>query len=197
MNCSFCKQVHYSNYCPIEKQFSKVFKCQTGYFMEYFVANNVKCPECKKNKLRVIGDNSPSNDLICINCNQKFEIKSKCLSSTIIPKDIVVNHGIYDKYLEQKEKGLNFIFIIYGIDRLNHNICIREILYCCNFNIENTIYVKKNNNDVYSTISIPNRLKLNKLSLPKDNIINFDGFYNFIMLQEQQSINNDIIINNY
>jgi hypothetical protein len=192
ITCYFCKNVHETIYCPVEKKYSSIFKLYTGYFMEYFTANNIKCPECKKNKLKVIGDNSPSNDLICKNCKQIFEIKSKCLSSSIIPKDIIFNHGTYDKYLEQKEKGLNFIFIIYGIDRYNHNIYIREILYSCNFDIENIIYVKKNDNNAYSTINIPNRLKLNKITVPNNNIINFNNFYNDVVLYN----NDDYLLEN-
>jgi hypothetical protein len=173
MICLFCKGLrHETIECPIEVKLSKIIKNYVGIYMEHLIANNLKCPECKKNKLCVVGDNTPSKDIVCKSCNQIFEIKSKCLSSQIIPKDIKLEHGLYNKYIEQKNKGLNFIFVIYSINRFNHIMSIREVLYASNFDIDNIVFVNKNINNTHSIITIPNRTKLNKLSININKHIN-------------------------
>jgi len=181
MTCIFCKgSKHDTIQCPIETKLSKHIKEYIGYYMEDLIASNIKCPECKKNKLKVVGDNTPSKDIVCYNCHQIFEIKSKCLSSEIIPKDIMMHHGLYYKYIEQKNRGLNFIFVIYGVDRLTKIITIREILYASNFHIDNLVFINKNTDNTHCTISIPNRTKLNKLSLGIDKNINSTDMINYL-----------------
>lgn len=185
MNCIFCKgPAHETVKCPVEKNISNLIKYNVGMFMEYFVANNLKCPECKKHKLHVIGDNTPSKDIICKGCKQIFEIKSKCISAYTIPKDIHMHHGIYNKYLEQKNKGLNLIFIIYGVNRLTSVIYIREILYASNFDIDNIVFVNKNKpTDEYNThsiINIPDRNKLNKLPINSNREIDFSNMVEYL-----------------
>ena len=166
MNCTFCKGPrHESIQCPIENRLSTDIKQYVGCYMEDLVAHNIKCPECKKHKLKVIGDNTPSKDIICRGCHQIFEIKSKCLSCKIIPKDIIMLHGLYDNCMKQITKGLNFIFIIYAVDRLTNIMTIREILYASNFDLDNILYINKNIDNTHCTINIPNRTKLNKLSI--------------------------------
>ena len=166
MICLFCKgPKHDIVKCPIEQKLSKHIKEYIGIFMEDLIAHNIKCPECKKNKLKIVGDNTPSKDVVCKGCRQTFEIKSKCLSSDILPKDITMHHGLYDNCIEQINKGLNFIFVIYAVDRLTNIITIREILYASNFDINNLIYINPNIENTHSIISIPNRTKLNKISI--------------------------------
>lgn len=173
--CHFCHEVaHPTKKCPLEINVAPLLKKKVGSLMEYFVANNIKCPECNKSALQVIGNDSPSLDIICNYCDKIFEVKSKCLSSHIIPNDIVLPHGSYFKYLEKRNEGLNLIIVIYGIDRYNKNIIIREILYASNNNLKDlNINVSQNENNTLSTIFIKNKLLLNRIVFENNNIISF------------------------
>ena len=174
--CNFCHELaHNTKKCPLETSVAPLLKKKVGSLMEYFVANNIKCPECNKSALQVIGNDSPSLDIICNNCDKIFEVKSKCLSNHIIPNDIVLPHGVYFKYLEKCNEGLNLIIVVYGIDRYNKNIIIREILYASNNNLKdkNNIIVSQNENNTLSTIFIKNKLLLNRIVFKNNNIISF------------------------
>ena len=114
MHCTFCSEFgHISRNCTLGKDLSLKIKILVGEIMEYFIANNIKCPECNSNTLNVLHNNTPSCDIICSNCNKIFEIKSKCLSCINIPNDIFINHGHFDKFISRINQGLNIIVIIY------------------------------------------------------------------------------------
>lgn len=178
--CTFCnKYDHSSKECKLEKETSIKLKLLVGNMMEYYIANNIKCPECNNNSLNVIGNNIPSCDIICTNCNKIYEIKSKCLSCTIIPDDIIINHGHYDKFISKINEGLNIIIIIYSVDRYKKSIKIREILYINNNNIKNYKIINISKKDNNSTLLfIKNRKLLNKLIIYNFNIISFKNEFN-------------------
>ena len=48
LKCNFCGENHISRNCNIEKKTAPLIKEFIGYKMEYFVENNIKCPNCKK-----------------------------------------------------------------------------------------------------------------------------------------------------
>lgn len=161
ITCFFCNGQHNCKVCPVEYSLSPYIKKMVGVMMEYYVANTLPCPGCYSNTLSVIGDNTPSMDIICLTCNKIFEVKSKCLSSSTIPNDIIMHHGIYQGYLNRLNKGLNLIVIIYGVNRKNKRIDIREILFIDNNDLYNNeliqvlpkpcsdlsmIYIKNKNN---------------------------------------------------
>ena len=174
--CHFCHAPsHETNKCPIEISASNLLKKKIGIIMEYFVASNLKCPECNNPTLKVIGNCSPSLDIVCNYCNSIFEVKSKCLSNYFIPNDIVLPHGVYNKFIKRCDEGLNIIIVIYGIDRYNKNIVIREILYINNETLkdDNNIQLLQNKNNLLSTISIKNKLLLRPIILESINVISF------------------------
>lgn len=174
--CQFCYgPLHETIKCPLETIVAPLLKKKVGNLMEYYIANNVKCPECNNLTLHVIGNNVPSLDIVCKNCYRIFEVKSKCLSSVNIPQNIIIPHGSYYKFIDRCNEGLNLIIIIYGIDRYNKNIIIREILYINNHNLkdESNINIKQNENNTLSTIFIKNKFLLNKIELNNNNIISF------------------------
>jgi hypothetical protein len=174
--CNFCnEELHETKKCPLEISIAPILKKKVGNVMEYFVANNLKCPECGKSALQVLGNNSPSFDIVCNFCDKMFEVKSKCLSVNVIPNDIVLPHGSYCKFIDQCNQGLNLIIVIYGIDRLRKNIIIREILYASNNElISNTnINVLHNTDNKLSTIFINDKLLLKRMVISHNNIISF------------------------
>jgi hypothetical protein len=184
--CYFCDGNHICRECPIETKLAPVFKKKVGVMMEQWIGNNLKCPNCNHPDLFVVGDNSPSLDIICNNCSSKFEVKSKCLSVNVLPPDIKLPHGSYRDFCERLDDGLGLIVIIYGIDRVNKLIKIREVLYANNtiFRNENIIKVDRRvdrYNHGLSTIYIKNKLHLPKLRLKDNVVMSFSEEYNSLV----------------
>jgi hypothetical protein len=173
IKCYFCNGTHVCRDCPKETAMAPILKKKVGNMMEYWVANNFKCPECKYACLNVIGNHAPSLDIICNNCSKKFEVKSKCLSVEKLPNDIKLPHGSYIDYIYRLEEKLNLIVIIYGVDRINKIINIREVLYANNKYLKNpnVIKVQKRPESNLSTILIKDRTMLLKLKLETNNNI--------------------------
>lgn len=175
-NCYFCNENHICKECPLEKEMSPFLKKKAGNMMEHYIAENLKCPECNNMGLKVIGTHTPSLDLICSECSKTFEVKSKCLSVNNLPNDIILPHGTYIDYVYRLNEGLNLIVIIYGVNRIDKTIYIREVLYANNKTLKdsNIINVAKRNDSKSSTIYIKNKKKLSILQLETNNIfINF------------------------
>ena len=168
--CYFCGGNHLCRECPQETLMAPILKKYIGKIMEEFIGNNFNCPCCDKHSLAVLGNHSPSLDIVCMNCNRKFEVKSKCLSVNTLPNDLKLPHGSYDDYKKRQESGLDLFVIIYKVDRINKKITIREVLYAKNKQIisNSNIRVIKRNKSHLSTILISNKNLLNKLTLVKD-----------------------------
>ena len=174
IKCYFCNGNHACRDCPLEATMAPILRKKVGNTMEYYVADNLKCPECdQEKKLRVIGNHTPSLDLVCSCCHKKFEVKSKCLSVTKLPNDINLPHGSYIDYVHRLEEGLNLIVIIYGVDRVKKLITVREVLYANNQELKNSniVEVVKRTDNNLSTIMIKNKKNLCKLNLQTENTV--------------------------
>ena len=174
IKCYFCNGNHVCRNCPLEAQMAPVLRKKVGNMMEYYVADNLKCPECKHDKtLKVIGNHTPSLDIICSCCNNKFEVKSKCLSVPKLPTDINLPHGSYIDYVHRLDEGLNLIVIIYGVERVKKLITVREVLYANNRQLRDSTIVEvlKRNDNNLSTIMIKNKKVLTMLDLQTDNTV--------------------------
>ena len=173
LTCYFCGGNHACRDCPIEKKIAPILKKKVGNEMEHYVALNCSCPCCRNKTLHVIGNHSPSLDIICLNesCGRKFEIKSKCLSVKHLPLDIKMPHGNYIDYKNRQRDGLDFIIVIYKVNRKTKTIIIREVLYIDNDTINNgdVVNVVKRDNSHLSTIKIQNRLhkKIKRYNMKK------------------------------
>lgn len=174
LKCYFCNGNHICRECPVEASLAPKYKNKVGIKMENYIAEDFNCPECNNKSLYVLGNHSPSLDIICKCCGKKFEVKSKCLSVDVVPKDIFLKHGSYNKYITRLSEKLNLFVIIYGVNRIKKNIYIKEVLYANNSLLLNTnvINVKENNN--YSTIFIKDKDKLRKLNFNRNKIISFN-----------------------
>lgn len=180
IKCYFCGENHACRNCPKELAMAPIFKKKVGNMMEYWVANNFNCPECGQKSLKVIGNHTPSLDIICDHCNNKFEVKSKCLSVSKLPTDIKLPHGSYIDYVHRLNDGLNLIVIIYGVDRVKKMINIREVVYADNNDLKNKeiVSVEQRENSNLSNINIKNKHKLVKLNMETDNtILSFKNEY--------------------
>ena len=160
--CEYCNNYHNSRECPLEKQLAPLMRKIVGMYMEQFVADEVYCPRCNNKSLNPLGTHAPSLDIICDTCHTKFEIKSKCMSSKVLPKDLVFNHGNYNDYTNRQNNGLDIILILYSVCRKTKIIKIRHVFYVSNEEIKSNKYlqVKKKNNSSLSEIIVPNHKKL-------------------------------------
>ena len=197
--CYFCGENHTCRECPLEAQMAPILKKKVGIMMEHYVANNFVCPDCNKSTMKVIGNHSPSLDIICSECSKKIEVKSKCLSASKIPKDIRLPHGSYLDYINRLDNGLDLFVVIYGVDRIKKLIKIREVLHATNSLLKNKEIIEvikrqdmnsRGQPSNLSTIFIKDKDKLNFLSIPnKERFIDFsDEISKFLGNQEQNNV---------
>ncbi len=139
--CDYCNNIHHPKECQLEKLVSPLMKKIVGMYMEHFVASEVLCPRCYNKTLEPLGTHAPSLDLICKSCNTKYEIKSKCMSSKIIPHDLVFNHGNYNDYKKRQLEGLDIMLILYSVCRKTKIIKIRRVFWVPNDIITTTNYI--------------------------------------------------------
>lgn len=169
-SCWFCNSNEHScRECPLESAISNKLRNKAGNEFEDYIAANVKCPGCMKATLKRLNNHSPSLDIIC-NCGLKFEVKSKCLSIKELPNDIQLNHGSYIDCMNRiNEESLNLILIIYGVNRIQKEIYIREILYANNQMLKDSKIVEIKpivlSNKKVSKILIKNRNFMAKLNM--------------------------------
>ena len=161
--CFFCGEVgHLCRDCPKEKKLAPHYKLLIGKKIEEYVGSNYKCPECKGN-LSVLGNHTPSLDIVCKNCDHKIEVKSKCMSCKKIPYDLVMKHGTYKHYKKMSKNQLSFVFVIYKVNRIDKSYQIRQVLYASNDKLTNGyVRVVKNCNNHLSTIHIDDSRKLER-----------------------------------
>jgi hypothetical protein len=174
IKCYFCNGNHACRECPLEAKMAPVLRKKVGNMMEYYIAENLKCPECKQWKtLKVIGNHTPSLDIICSCCHNKFEVKSKCLSVAKLPTDINLPHGSYIDYVHRLDEGLNLIVIIYGVERVKKLITVREVIYANNQQLRSPAIVEvlKRTDNNLSTIMIKNKKVLTTLELQTDDTV--------------------------
>ena len=197
--CYFCGGNHVCRECPQETMLAPILKKYIGKIMEDFIGDNFCCPSCSCRKLTVLGNHSPSLDIICTGCERKFEVKSKCLSVNNLPKDLTLPHGSFDDYKKRQEDGLDLFVIIYKVDRINKKITIREVLYARNKQIikgDNIKVVKREKSNL-STIVINNKNLLSKLNLKKLFQFDFSSIIQNYIDTNNKYMNKLSIVNNY
>jgi hypothetical protein len=165
--CYFCGEDHTCRECPLEMKMAPILKKKVGAMMEHYVANNFYCPTCNKKEMKVIGNHSPSLDLVC-SCGKKVEVKSKCLSVSKLPNDISLPHGSYIDYVNRLKSGLDLFIVIYGVDRIKKIIKIREVLYASHNMLVKQIDIKveQREDNGLSTIIINDRSRLVNMPVP-------------------------------
>ena len=131
--CYYCGLAgHIAKECPKEKKDSGKLKNIVGEFFEKFVTKKYNCPNCKSS-LRRLADFTPSCDIVCDTCGQKFEVKSKCLSVKNLPEDIRIKHGNFNEFqYKLNYQELNMFLIIYSYDRKSKTLSVRKIYYLPN-----------------------------------------------------------------
>lgn len=172
--CQFCYEKHSSRNCHKEKQLCTIISTQVGLLMEEFVQNKLHCKYCNTFSLVRRNDNSPSLDLECQLCKKKVEVKSKCLSISTLPNDVICKGGNFYHLLNNiTNEDLDLVLIIYGVDRKYKYIKIRKVFWISNNQLKNyqLITISKNNN--LSIISIADTTRLFEVMFDNLQIISF------------------------
>jgi len=183
--CFYCNGLHSCRNCPIESKIAPYMKKIIGLHMENFAANKLTCPRCYKSSMKLLGNHAPSLDMVCTNCCTNYEIKSKCLSINILPKDLILHHGNYFDYLSRQTNGLDFIIIIYKVDRISKMIQIRKILHILNENIckkPNNFHIEPDTKSSLSKIYISDYTKFNEIKINDNYNYNFTNDINNLIL---------------
>jgi len=169
----YCNGNHTCRECPEEADASLENRIYIGTMFEEWVSSNIKCPNCNGH-LKVVGNHTPSLDLVCENpiCNCIIECKSKCLSVNKLPSDIMLPHGLYYDFVYRLNNGLNLIVVIYGFDRISKMITIREVRFADNNHLHNPdiIKIKKRGSTNLSSICIKDKNKLKKIENISQNL---------------------------
>jgi len=114
-----------------------------GEACEYYVKNNMSCVRCNTNSLEKCKVNEKSKDIICNNCNQKYQIKAKNATQKQVSN--IKNKNIF------KTIGGHYLTTLNSI---NEYIDYLVILYeKQSYKIINILYIK--NEDINSSCIIP------------------------------------------
>tara|TARA_Y100000389_G_scaffold103271_1_gene100160 strand:- start:1199 stop:1702 length:504 start_codon:yes stop_codon:yes gene_type:complete len=89
-----------------------------GEACEEYIKKNMKCVRCENINFEKCKTNEKSKDLICLECNQKYQIKAKCGTEKQIEK-IIHNKkfktigGEYSTTINNINQNIDYIIIIY------------------------------------------------------------------------------------
>lgn len=115
-----------------------------GEACEYYVKNEVKCFRCKSNNFEKCKTNEKSKDLICITCNQMYQIKAKCITCKQVDNikckgKFNTIGGEYSTTLNNINEKIDYIIILY--EKLSYKIL--SMLYITNENISSKCIIPR------------------------------------------------------
>ena len=116
-----------------------------GEACEDYVKNKVKCIRCNNNNFEKYKTNEKSKDLICISCNQKYQIKAKSVTHKQINNIKCKNQfktigGEYSTTLTNINEKIDYLIILYE----KQSYKILNILYITNENINSNCITPRN-----------------------------------------------------
>jgi type II restriction enzyme len=116
-----------------------------GEACEDYVKNKVKCVRCNNNNFKKYKTNEKSKDLICISCNQKYQIKAKSATHKQINNIKCKNQfktigGEYSTTLNNINEKIDYLIILYE----KQSYKILNILYITNENITSNYITPRN-----------------------------------------------------
>ncbi len=116
-----------------------------GEASEEYVKNNIKCIRCNNINFEKCKTNEKSKDLICISCNQKYQIKAKCATQKQINSIINKNTfktigGEYLTTLNNIDQNIDYLIILYE----KKSYKIQKILYIKNEYINQQCIIPRN-----------------------------------------------------
>jgi type II restriction enzyme len=116
-----------------------------GEACEDYVIHKIKCIRCDNNNFEKYKTNEKSKDLICISCNQKYQIKAKSATHKQINNIKCKNQfktigGEYSTTLNNINEKIDYLIILYE----KQSYKILNILYITNENITSNYITPRN-----------------------------------------------------
>ena len=116
-----------------------------GEACEYYVKNNINCVRCNNKNFGKYKTNEKSKDLICITCNQKFQIKAKSATHKQVNNIKYKNKfktigGEYSTTLNSIDEKIDYLIILYE----KQSYIILNVLYISNENINFNCIIPRN-----------------------------------------------------
>lgn len=115
-----------------------------GEACEDYVKNKMKCIRCNNNNFEKYKKNEKSKDLICVSCNQKYQIKSKSATHKKVDnikskKKFKTIGGDYSTTLNNINDKIDYLIILYE----KQSYTILNILYITNENINSNCIIPR------------------------------------------------------
>ncbi len=115
-----------------------------GEACEDYVKNKIKCIRCNNNNFEKYKTNEKSKDLICVSCNQKYQIKAKSATHKQVDnikckKQFKTIGGDYSTTLNNINEKIDYLIILYE----KQSYTILNILYITNENINSNCIIPR------------------------------------------------------
>jgi type II restriction enzyme len=101
-----------------------------GEACEIYVQRNVKCFRCYQNTFYKCKTNEKSKDLICVYCQQKYQVKAKSVTNKSLfniklNKTFKTIGGDYLTTLNSINQNIDYLIVLYD----KYSNLVREVLY--------------------------------------------------------------------
>ena len=111
---------------------------------EYYIKSKIRCVRCNDNNFEKCKTNEQSKDLICISCNQKYQVKAKSVTQKQViniknKKKFKTIGGEYSTTLKNINEQIDYIIILY--EKQSYKII--NILYIKNENINSVCIIPR------------------------------------------------------
>jgi type II restriction enzyme len=115
-----------------------------GEACEDYVLHNINCIRCKNNHFKKYKTNEKSKDLICVICNQIYQIKAKSVTHKqvdhiICKKKFKTIGGDYSTTLNNMNDKIDYLIILYE----KQSYTILNILYITNENMNSNCIIPR------------------------------------------------------
>jgi len=115
------------------------------FFTILYIKNNIKCVRYKNANFEKCKTNEKSKDLVCLKCNQKYQIKAKFATQKQINNIISKNEfkticGEYSTTINNIDENIDYMIIMY--EKTSYEI--KNILYVKNEYINYECIIPRN-----------------------------------------------------
>ena len=135
------------NDCIVQVKQNNNWKSESrivGEACEDYVKNKIICIRCNINNFKKFNINEKSKDLICINCNQKYQIKAKSATYKQVDnikykKQFKTLGGDYLTTLNNINEKIDYLIVLY--EKQSYKVI--TILYITNENINSNCIIPR------------------------------------------------------
>ncbi len=115
-----------------------------GEACEYYVKNKIKCVRCDTNNFEKCKINEKSKDLVCMSCNQKYQIKAKSATRKQVnnircKQQVKTIGGDYSTTLHNLSEQIDYLIILY--EKQSYEIL--DILYIRSENVNSDCIIPR------------------------------------------------------